>query len=121
MQYGDEAIAVLAGQFPHNANAYAYTPALTVKAGAGTLFGFSGYNSSAASVFVLGFDLGDATQLEATSIPEIIVGSDGIADFSGDWGIHGRRFLRGIVLASSSTPTVYTQTAAVCWFDAQYV
>jgi hypothetical protein len=120
-QYGDEYMAIAAGEFPHNANGYAYVAALTVKAGDGTLYGFSGYSSGGVATFVLAFDLGDAGQLASASVPEFIVPVSATSGFSYDGGFHGRRFLRGIVLASSSTPTVYTATAAICWFDAQYV
>lgn len=120
LQYGDEAIAIAAGQFPRNGNGYAYVAALVVKAGAGTLYGFSGYNSGPTQ-FVLAFDLASLHDLGAASIPEILVQATGVGNFSYDAGEHGRRFTRGIILASSSTATIYTFTDATCWFDAQYV
>lgn len=120
-QYGDEAIAVAAGEFPRNANGYALVQGLLVKAGAATLYGFSGYNNGAAQ-FIHVFDAADFSNLTSSSIPEVVVGAPGASNFSYAAGNYGRRFTRGIVIATSSTLATYTAGASAnCWFDVQFV
>lgn len=120
-QYGDEAIALAAGEFPRNTYSGAYVSSLLVKGGWATLYGFSGYNSKTSSQFVQVFNLGSTVQLTTGAVPVIVIAVPAGANFSFDAGIHGRRFSRGIVLANSSTGATYTAGSADCWFDVQYV
>lgn len=119
-QFGDEAMAVAAGQFPRNGNAYAYVAGLLVKAGAASLYGFCGYNSGPAQ-FILCFDEASFAGLSSSSIPEIFITVPTLNNFSYSAGTNGRRFQQGIVLANSSTAVTYTAGSANCWFDVQYV
>lgn len=89
-----------------------------VKAGAGTLFGLSGFNSKAAAQFVLIFDSSSA--LSAGAVPVVVISVPASSNFSYDAGLWGRAFRSGIVVANSSTAATLTAGAADCWFDAQY-
>lgn len=120
-QFGDEAIAVAAGEFPRNGNGYAYVTSLLVKGGLTTLYGFSGYNSNAAAQFIQVFDAASLGAVATGAVPEILVKAGGASNFSYDAGHNGRRFLRGVVIANSSTGPTYTAGAADCWFDVQFV
>lgn len=120
-QYGDEAMAVAAGEFPRNASSFAYVNALLVKGGWTTLYGFSGYNSKTSTQFVQVFNLGDLVSLTSGAVPVIVVAVPAASNFSFDAGIHGRRFSRGLVIANSSTGATYTAGSADCWFDVQFV
>lgn len=120
-QYGDEAMALAAGEFPRNASSFAYVSSLLVKGGWTTLYGFSGYNSKVSAQFVQVFNFGDVVSLAAGAVPVIVVAVPAASNFSFDAGIHGRRFSRGIVIANSSTGATYTAGSADCWFDVQFV
>lgn len=92
-----------------------------VKAGAGTLFGFSAYNSGAATVYVLGFDI-ERNPPTSTDIPCFCFPVGAGLTLGAGFGTVGRSFGQGMVLASSSTQTSYTAlSSAVVYFDAQYI
>ena len=106
--------------WPINASSNcAHVLTLVVKSGAGTLFGFTAYNSSGSTVYIQLFDQQGGTPLAANLVgtpypclAETLVGVS--------WNDTGRVFQRGIVIASSSADNTYTATSAVCSFDAQY-
>lgn len=121
LQFGDEALAVLAGEFPRNSRSSAYESLRLVKAGAVTVYGFSGYSSRVSAQFVQLYDAASADLLASGAVPEIVVSVPAGANFSYDAGVHGRRFLRGCVIANSSTGPTYTAGSADTWFDVQFV
>ena len=92
-----------------------------VKAGAGTCLGLSGVNSNAAQQYIQVFDVPNATALATGIIPKTVLIVPGASNFSIDYGIWGRAFSRGIVVANSSTLATYTAGSADCWFDVLYV
>jgi hypothetical protein len=109
--------AVGPGGFPNNSSSVAYEASRTVKSGAGTLFGFSGYSTAAQFVQVF-----DAQTLPADgAIPVTFLAVTANGNFSDDWGSVGRAFSRGIFLCCSSTGPTKTIGTATCFFDAQYV
>lgn len=118
-QYGDEAMAIRAGQFPRNVTSQAYESTHVVKSGACTLYGFSGYSSRASSQFV---QVHDVRGLPASgAVPVVVIAVTASSNFSYDAGMHGRRFLQGCVIVNSTTGPTYTAGAADTFFDVQYV
>lgn len=109
------------GGLPCNSTSVALEASRTVKSGAGTLFGLSGFNAKVSTQFVLVFDIANAAQLTSASIPVIVITVPTVANFSYDGGFYGRAFRSGIVLANSSTSATLTAGSADCWFDVQYV
>lgn len=107
---------------PENSTSNAFENLRGVKSGAGTLYGFSGFNSKAAAQFVLAFDLSNVSAAPANgTIPVIVVTVPASSNFSYDAGRWGRAFHAGIILCNSSTSSTLTIGLADCWFDAQYV
>lgn len=107
-----------AGTWPANATVTAYKASLIAKASAGTLIGFSGYNSLATAQFI---QLHDSATLPAdTAVPAFIMLVAGASPFYADWSPWGRPFTNGIVICNSTTGPAKTIGAANCWFDVQY-
>ena len=103
---------------PLNSRSVAYEAFRVVKAGPGTLYGFTVYNSNGAAQFILVFD---AQELPAnTAVPVAVFTVATVQNLGVEW-LPGRTFERGIVLANSSTGPTLTIGSADCWFDAQYV
>lgn len=102
-----------------NSTSAAYEASRLVKASAGTLYGFAGFNSKVSAQFILVFD---AASLPAdTAVPVFVLTAPSAANFSVDFGVYGRRFATGIVMCNSSTGPTKTIGAADCWFDARYL
>lgn len=120
-QYGDEAMAIEAGNFPRNSPSFGYVSSLYVKGGWTTLYGFSGYSSRTSSQFIHCFNIGSPVDLVAGLVPVIVISVPAASNFSFDAGLHGRRFSRGLVIANSTTGPSYTAGAADTTFDVQYV
>lgn len=109
---------VIAEPTPLNATTTAYANQLLVKAAAGTLYGFQGYNSAA---FTQWIQIHDAASLPAeNNIPKIILAVPTLSNFSIDFGSKGRPFAAGIFACNSTTGPVKTIGVANCWIDAQY-
>ena len=91
-----------------------------VKSGAGSLYGFTAFNSDTADHYVLLFDqnsLPVASGAAPVWVPLLVpAGKTRAVAFTP----HGRSFQRGLVIASSSTSSTYTATSAVFMYDAQY-
>jgi hypothetical protein len=105
------------GRATNNASSTAYVSNLVVKAAAGTLFGFSGYNSGTTAEFI---QVHDAASLPAnTAVPVITFEVPARSPFSMDFGVNGRTFSTGIVLAASTTGPTLTLDGTSTWFDAQ--
>ena len=120
-QYGDAALAIVAGQFPRNASSQAYESVRLVKGGAATCYGFSGYSSRASAQYVLLFDIPNLSGLVAGAVPVVIVAVTAASNFSYNPGNSGRRFLQGLVIANSTTSPTDTAGAADTFYDEQYV
>lgn len=122
---GEEGYAE-AGRYPYNSSSQALESSRIVKAGAGTLYGFSGFSNLAASQFILAFD---AQPLATTggppangTIPVVVISTlQATNNFSYAPGRYGRYFYQGIILCCSTTAATLTLGAANCWFDAQYI
>lgn len=106
-------------QLPRNNNSLALANSLTVKSGAGVLFGFSGYSNKGSAQFIQVFD----KQIAAVNgdVPVLIINVAATTDFSADFGTWGRWFTRGIQIANSSTAATLTLGSADTWFDVQYL
>lgn len=105
--------------FPLNSMSSQLESVRTVKAGAGTLFGFSGFNSKAATQFILVFDSSSA--LVAGQVPVIVITAAATSNFSyAAPPLLGRSFRAGIIIANSSTSATLTAGSSDCWYDAQY-
>ena len=107
--------------YPLNSSSIIYEAERVVKSGPGTLYGFSVYNSNASAQFVLVFDADGTGALTSSSVPRMVYNAQGSSTLGVYWGVVGRAFSRGIIIANSSTGPTFTAGSADCWFDAQYV
>lgn len=101
----------------------AFTPVLAaselVKAGPGTLYGFTVYSSNAGTQYI---QLFDARTLPADgAVPLLNFPVTTKTTLGVDWGTTGRWFERGIFICNSSTDTTKTIGSADCLFDVQYI
>lgn len=117
-------VDVLAGEFeapgiPLNSTSNALENSRIVKAGAGLLFGLSGFNNKGSAQFIQIFD--SATVPADGVVPVVVLTVPTVANFSLDWVFPGRFFVRGIVITNSSTAATKTIGSADCWIDAQYI
>jgi hypothetical protein len=107
---------------PTNATTTAVAASAVVKASAGTLFGASGYNTAAATRYIMFFDA-TSVPTDGAVTPAFVVAVAADSSWAYDPGIYGRRFATGICWASSTTEP-FTKTiegAAAQFADVQYV
>jgi len=93
---------------PDPYNSAAEEDSAVVKAAAGSLFGFSGYNNSASAVYI---QIHNAASLPANStVPNtgIILLVQPGQSYAWSSGRYGRRMSTGVVIAASSTDTTLT-------------
>ena len=109
----------LASVAPTNNTSVAYVASAVIKASAGTLYGFSGYNSKASAQFIQFFD--STTVPADTAVPVLVITVPASSNFSYSPGIYGRRFATGIAWSNSSTGPTKTIGTTDTWMDVQYV
>lgn len=98
------------------ASSTAYETSHIGKASAGTLFAVSIYNSATFAQF---YQLHDAASLPAnTAVPKSIIRIPAQGTGGWDFGLRGRPFATGIVIANSSTGPTLTIGAADSFYDA---
>lgn len=96
----------------------ALAASLVVKASAGVLYGFSGFNNSASAQYIQVHD--SATLPADTAVPEVVIKADAGENFFWSPTVAGVSFTAGIVLCNSSTAATKTIGSADCWFQAEY-
>jgi len=92
----------------------AYEASHVIKATAGKLHGFSGYNSGPAQFIQI---YNSATLPADTAVPIIIIKIAATDNFSWDSGGKPYPFATGMVIGNSSTGPTKTIGAADCWFN----
>lgn len=89
-----------------------------VKASAGRLYSFSGYNANAAAQFI---QVHNTTSLPSnTTVPVITFTVPGLSNWSYDFPL-GKYFSTGITVCNSSTQATLTVGTTDCWFNAEYL
>lgn len=102
-----------------NATSTANEASRVIKAGAGRLFGLTGYNAKTSSQFI---QLHNTTSVPSdTAVPVLMFKVEASSSFSIDFGLFGRYFSTGISICNSSTQATKTVGSSDCWFDAQYI
>jgi hypothetical protein len=106
---------------PVQVNSNGLVASLVVKAGAGSLLGFTALSTNVGAAFI---QLHDASALPADGTRPVF--SFPIAANPGllgpiTYGFYGHSFHTGMVLASSSTAATLTVMTAVFLFEAQYI
>lgn len=100
------------------ASTTAVAASLVVKAGAGALLGFSGYNGSASAQYI---QVHNTASLPAdTAVPVIVIKAEAGENFSFA-STKPITFATGIVVCNSSTLATKTIGSADCWIQAEYV
>lgn len=102
---------------PDNSDTTAYAASGVAKASGGICYGLSGYNSGGAQFL----QLHDAAAVPANAtVPAVVIAIPAASNFSIDFGVYGRKFVRGIVWCNSSTGPTKTIGSADCWVNLAY-
>lgn len=101
-----------------NYTSTAYQASAIIKAGPGTLYKITGYNSKGSAQFIQIFD--SATLPADTTVPKAVLTVPATSNFSFDYSVKGRYHSTGIVVSNSSTAPTKTIGSADCFFDVQY-
>lgn len=107
-----------AANAPSNVTSTAYEASHVIKASAGILYGFSGYNSKSSAQFILFYDSATVPADAAQAV--LVLTVPATSNFSYDPGIYGRKFTTGISWSNSSTAPTKTVGSADCFLDAQF-
>ena len=108
-----------AAQALTNDTSAAYEASSVSKAGAGTVYGLTGYNSRTSDQF---FQFFNSTTVPAdATAPVITIRVAASSNFSVDFGVYGRRFSTGISWSNSSTGPTKTIGSADMFVDINYV
>lgn len=92
----------------------------TIKSGAGTLYGFTAYSNKGSGQFIQLFDQEGGSPASG-AVPVAVFAVNATTHIGIDYGVVGRFFSQGIVIANSSTVATQTAGSADCYFDVQYV
>ena len=97
----------------------AYGTAGTIKASAGILYGFTGYNSGTNSQFIQIFNATSIPANGGTPVLFITVGPQ--SNFSWESGQYGKSFSTGMIWSNSTTGPTKTIGTADTWINALYI
>ena len=89
-----------------------------VKASAGVLYGFSGYNSASVAQFIQAHN--SATQPSDGDAPTSLVKAAATSNFSWDASRFGAPFSSGIVITNSSVPDTLKSGSNDTWYNVIY-
>lgn len=89
-----------------------------IKASAGVLHGFTGYNSKSTPQFIQVFN--STTVPIDTTVPEIVIVAPPLSNFSWDSGKFSYPFSTGMAISNSSTVATKTVGGSDCWFNALF-
>lgn len=122
--YTERELITLVGELqaaglPLSAGSAALEQQHTIKSGAGTLYGFQVYSNKASSQFIQLFDQEGGTAASG-AVPVAVLTVNATSNLSIDYGVVGRFFSQGIVIANSTTAATQTAGSADCFFDVQY-